>query len=53
MLNYQHSLMENLTKEPIVNRLVFHSNIPLLVIPELGMGASSGSKKNSEIHFTI
>ncbi|MEB8346636.1 universal stress protein [Flavobacteriaceae bacterium KMM 6898] len=53
MLNYQHSLMENLTKEPIVNRLVFHSNIPLLVIPELGMGTSSGSKKHSEIHFTI
>lgn len=52
MLNYQHSLMENLTKEPIVNRLVFHSNVPLLVIPELGMGSSSGSKKHSEIHFT-
>lgn len=51
MLNYQHSLMENLTKEPIVNRLVFHSNVPLLVIPELGMGASSSSKKHSEIHF--
>ncbi|MET6991295.1 universal stress protein [Sediminicola arcticus] len=52
MLNYQHSLMENLTKEPIVNRLVFHSHVPLLVIPELGMGASSGSKKHSEIHFS-
>ncbi|MET7029619.1 universal stress protein [Sediminicola luteus] len=52
MLNYQHSLIENLTKEPIVNRLVFHSHVPLLVIPELGMGASSGSKKHSEIHFT-
>ncbi len=52
MLNYQHSLMENLTKEPIVNRLVFHSQLPLLVLPELGMGAHSSSKKHSEIYFT-
>ncbi|MEJ1223198.1 universal stress protein [Sediminicola sp. 1XM1-17] len=52
MLNYRHSLMDNLTKEPIVDRLVFHSNVPLLVLPELGMGASSASKKHSVIHFT-
>ena len=52
MLNYQHSLMENITKEPIVDRLVFHSHVPLLVIPELGMGTSSVPKKHSEIHFT-
>lgn len=37
MLNYQHSYMERMTREPIVKRMAFHSQIPLLVIPELGM----------------
>ena len=44
MLNYQHSYMEKVTREPIVKRLVFHTQIPLLVIPELGMSKSSKSK---------
>lgn len=37
MLNYQHSYMEQMTREPIVRRTAFHTQIPLLVIPELGM----------------
>ncbi|MEM9363072.1 MAG: universal stress protein [Bacteroidota bacterium] len=37
MLNYQHSYMEKMTREPIVKRTAFHTQIPLLVIPELGM----------------
>ncbi len=37
MLNYQHSYMEKMTREPVVKRLAFHTQIPLLVIPELGM----------------
>jgi len=37
MLNYQHSYMERLTREPIVKRVAFHTRNPLLVIPELGM----------------
>ena len=37
MLNYQHSYMEQMTREPIVKRTAFHTQIPLLVIPELGM----------------
>lgn len=37
MLNYRHSYMERMTREPIVKRTAFHTQIPLLVIPELGM----------------
>ena len=39
MLHYQHSYMEKITREPIVKRTAFHTQIPLLVIPELGMEA--------------
>ena len=39
MLHYQHSYMEKMTREPIVKRTAFHTQIPLLVIPELGMEA--------------
>ncbi|MGB5273442.1 MAG: universal stress protein [Flavobacteriaceae bacterium] len=48
MLNYQHSYMEQLTREPIVKRLVFHTEIPLLVIPELGMGGVNRPKLKEE-----
>jgi nucleotide-binding universal stress UspA family protein len=49
MLNYQHSYMEKMTREPIVKRVAFHTQIPLLVIPELGMNISSNRKKDSEM----
>ena len=39
MLHYQHSYMEKMTREPIVKRTAFHTQIPLLVIPELSMEA--------------
>lgn len=45
LLNYQHSYMEKMTREPIVKRTAFHTQIPLLVIPELGM---EGLSKNIE-----
>lgn len=45
LLNYQHSYMEKMTREPIVKRTAFHTQIPLLVIPELGM---EGISKNLE-----
>src|SRR5690606_16331726 len=38
MLNYQHSYMEKMTREPVIRRVAFHTRIPLLIIPELGMG---------------
>ncbi|CAM3537168.1 universal stress protein [Zobellia roscoffensis] len=45
MLHYQHSYMENITRELVVKRVAFHTQIPLLVIPELGMSGSSKNKK--------
>ena len=45
LLNYSHSYMERMTREPIVKRVAFHTQIPLLVIPELGMNAPSRNKK--------
>lgn len=47
MLNYQHSYMERMTREPIVKKVAFHTQIPLLVIPELGMHATSGTRNTS------
>jgi nucleotide-binding universal stress UspA family protein len=52
MLNYQHSYLETLTREPVVRRIAFHTEIPLLVIPELGMHVSSKKKKNNEMSIT-
>lgn len=48
MLNYQHSYMEEITREPIVKRLTFHTKIPLLVIPEIGMNSSSKYKSDQK-----
>ncbi|QLG45972.1 universal stress protein [Costertonia aggregata] len=51
MLNYPHSYMERITKEPIVKRVAFHTQIPLLVIPELGMNSTKRTKKE-EMSFS-
>ncbi len=48
MLNYQHSYVEKMTREPVVKRLAFHTQIPLLVIPELGMSRPSKSRIGKE-----
>lgn len=47
MLHYQHSYMERMTREPVVKRVAFHTQIPILVIPELGM--SNTSKRKDEL----
>jgi hypothetical protein len=52
MLNYQHSYMEKITREPIVKRVAFHTQIPLLVIPELGMSMTK-KNNNEELISTI
>ncbi len=52
MLNYQHSYMEKMTREPIVKRVAFHTQIPLLVIPELGMQSTS-MNKNGHLETVI
>ena len=44
MLNYRHSYMEQLTREAVVKRVAFHTQIPLLIIPELEMAKSAMSK---------
>jgi len=34
IVNYKHSLIENITKEPIIKTIGFHPIVPFLVIPE-------------------
>ena len=48
MLNYQHSYMEKMTREPVIRRVAFHTKIPLLVIPELGMATPPNNIRNME-----
>ncbi|OED39972.1 hypothetical protein AB832_03735 [Flavobacteriaceae bacterium (ex Bugula neritina AB1)] len=33
MINYKHSFIERLTREPVIKKMVFHTEIPLLIIP--------------------
>ncbi|TDU40325.1 nucleotide-binding universal stress UspA family protein [Gelidibacter sediminis] len=35
MINYEHSFIENLVKEPIIKKLGFHSKIPFMIIPRI------------------
>ncbi|MEZ4810333.1 MAG: universal stress protein [Allomuricauda sp.] len=49
LLNYQHSYMEQMTREPIIKRTAFHTQIPLLVIPELGMEGISLEETEEEV----
>jgi nucleotide-binding universal stress UspA family protein len=51
MLNYQHSYMERMTREPVVKRMAFHTHVPLLVIPELGMHSPNKTKKGKELQL--
>lgn len=37
LLHHQHSYMERMTREPVIQHTAFHTKIPLLVLPELGM----------------
>jgi nucleotide-binding universal stress UspA family protein len=48
MLNYQHSYMEKMTREPVIRRIAFHTKIPLLIIPELGMGTPLNNRRSRE-----
>lgn len=52
MLNFQHSYMEKMTREPVIKRMAFHTQIPLLVIPELGMSVSSKKKDAHEMSIS-
>ncbi|MFS4456007.1 universal stress protein [Maribacter sp. 2304DJ31-5] len=52
MLNYRHSYMERLTREPIVKRMAFHTKNPLLIIPELSMKIVPKTESEGEISFS-
>ena len=34
MVHYKHSFLEQLLREPVIRKVAFHTNIPLLVLPE-------------------
>lgn len=34
MVNYKHSIIENIVKEPIIKKIGYHPTVPFLVIPE-------------------
>lgn len=34
MVNYKHSFIENVTKEPVIKKIGYHPTIPFFVIPE-------------------
>ncbi|MEA1785204.1 universal stress protein [Arenibacter sp. GZD96] len=53
MLKYAHSFMEKLTREPIIKQAAFQTQIPLLVIPELGMATSTKTKNTKEESTTV
>ncbi|MCX7549410.1 universal stress protein [Xanthomarina sp. F2636L] len=35
MINYEHSFVENLIKEPVIKKMGYHSIVPFLVIPRV------------------
>ncbi|WP_108801966.1 universal stress protein [Aquimarina sp. Aq107] len=35
MINYKHSLIENITHEPVIKKIGFHPSVPFLVIPDM------------------
>ncbi|TAI49746.1 universal stress protein [Flagellimonas allohymeniacidonis] len=35
IVHYRHTFFEKLTREPVVKKVAFHSQIPLLILPEL------------------
>ena len=45
LLNYPHSYLDKVSREPVVKKIAFHTRTPLLVIPELSLGTSSNTKK--------
>ena len=35
MINYEHSFIEGLVKEPVISKLGYHSEIPFMIIPRI------------------
>jgi len=34
LIHYRHTFMEKLTREPVIKKIAFHTDVPLLVLPE-------------------
>lgn len=34
LINYSHTFLERLTREPVVKKMAFQTNVPLLILPE-------------------
>ena len=34
LINYSHTFLERITREPVVKKMAFQTNVPLLIIPE-------------------
>ncbi len=49
MLNYRHSQMERMTREPVIKQIAFHTRIPLLVMPELSTNIHLKKKLRNEM----
>lgn len=45
MVNFEHSPLAQLMREPVIKHLAFHIHIPLLVLPEFGLNEISRTKK--------
>lgn len=49
LLNYPHGYLGKISREPVVKKIAFHTRIPLLVIPEMSMGAPSKRPKGASL----
>ncbi|MGB5434870.1 MAG: universal stress protein [Maribacter sp.] len=37
LMYYSHSFLEKLTREPVIRKIGFHSKVPILVLPDIGL----------------
>ncbi|WP_420322022.1 universal stress protein [Flagellimonas sp.] len=35
IIHYQHTFFEKLTREPVIKRVAFHSQVPLMILPDI------------------
>lgn len=35
LIHYPHTFMEKLTREPVIRKIGFHSNVPLMILPDI------------------
>ena len=37
LMYYSHSFLEKLSREPVIRKIGFHSKVPILVLPDIGL----------------